>query len=347
MSSAPLPRTFEDITEGAVYDYGAYEVTRDEIIEFAQEFDPQPFHLDEEAGRKSMLGGLAASGWHTAGIAMRLHAEHLLRGDMFLGSPGVAELNWMKPVFAGDILSVQAVAKSVRTSQSRPGLGLVEFEFTLSNQHGERKMLNRAITLVATKDMDRSKPLAPSVPPSGDEREPAPRGIADPSQLPDNNSLLSGYWDDAAIGDTFDMGVYRFDPETVVRFATKFDPQRFHIDEAEAKAGPFGALTASGWHTAAAAMRRLVLSRKPYYDEARRRGLPEPAKGPSPGFRDLKWIKPVYAGDTLRYTMTPADKRKTSREGWGLLFTRVDGWNQREEKVFEYTSASFWPRRSA
>ncbi len=347
MSSAPLPRSFEEISEGAVYKYGAFEVTKDDIIAFASEFDPQPFHLDEEAGRKSMLGGLAASGWHTAGIAMRLHADNLLSGGFFLGSPGVPELNWMKPVFAGDILSVNARVKSVRISQSRPGLGIVEFEFTLSNQHGERKMVSQGVILAASKEMDRSKPIARGTPPSPDSREPDPRGISDPASLPDANSMLSGYWDDAPIGETFDMGAYHFDRENVIGFAKKFDPQSFHIDEKAAQNGPFGALTASGWHTAAAAMRRLVLSRKPYYEEARRRGLPEPAKGPSPGFRELKWIKPVYAGDTLRYTSTPADKRPTSREGWGLLFTRVDGWNQREEKIFEYTSASFWPRRSA
>lgn len=345
MNTERLPRSFEEISEGAVYEYGAFEVTKDDIIAFASEFDPQPFHLDEEAGRRSMLGGLAASGWHTAAIAMRLHADNLLSGGFFLGSPGVPELNWMKPVFAGDILSVHARVKSVRASQSRPGLGVVEFEFTLSNQHGERKMTSQGVLFAAAKDMDRSKPIVRQTPPAPDSREPGPRGVNDPSCLSDTNSALSGYWDDAPLGETFDMGVYRFDRDSVIRFAKKFDPQSFHIDEKAAQNGPFGALTASGWHTAAAAMRRLVLSREPYRAEARRRGLPETAKGPSPGFRDLRWRLPVYAGDTLRFTMTPQDKRRTSREGWGLLFTRVEGWNQREEKALEYISASFWPRR--
>ena len=346
MTSDMLPRVFEDFAEGAIYEYGAHEVTREAIIEFAREFDPQPFHLDEEAGKRSLLGGLAASGWHTAGIAMRLHADNLFKGDAFLGSPGIAELNWMKPVFAGDVLSMRTEAKSVRLSQSRPGVGIVDFEFTMSNQHGERKMVNRGITMVATRELDRSRPVAASAPPTPTDGAPAPVGVSDPATLPDTNHLLSGYWDDAPLGETYDMGTYKFEAPDIIRFARNFDPQTFHLDAEAAKSGPFGALTASGWHTCAAAMRRLVLSRKPYFDEARRRNLPETAKGPSPGFRDLKWSKPVYAGDTLRFTMTPVNKRKTSREGWGILFSRVDGYNQRGEKPFEYTSASFWPLRT-
>ena len=140
---------------------------------------------------------------------------------------------------------------------------------------------------------------------------------------------------------------HRFDDENIIRYAKAYDPQPFHIDPEAARSGPFGKLIASGWHTASAGMGRLVLSRKPYAEEARRRGLPETPKGPSPGFRDLKWLLPFYSGDTLRYTMTPTDKRKTSREGWGIVFTKVEAWNQRGEKPFEYTSASLWPVRAA
>ncbi len=341
------PLKLAGITEGQTFEYGAHEVTREAIIEFASEFDPQPFHLDEEAGRNSLLGGLAASGWHTAGIAMRMHADNLLRDDIFLGSPGIAELNWMKAVYPGDILSIRTLAKSVRTSKSRPGLGIIEFEFTMLNQHGERKMVNRGITLAATGDMDRSKPLTGAAPPPACNNEPAHIGRNNPTELPDQHYMLSGYWDDVPLNETFDMGTHTFETADIIRFARQYDPQRFHIDEAAAKAGPFGALTASGWHTAAGGMRRLVLSRKPYYDEARKRGLPLADKGPSPGFRDLKWSSPVYAGDTLRFTATPVNKRKTAREGWGILFTRVEGHNQRGEKPFEYVSASFWPLRKA
>jgi acyl dehydratase len=184
-------------------------------------------------------------------------------------------------------------------------------------------------------------------PPPASDAMPDPRGISDPASLPDNVSLLSGWWDDQPLGQTFDMGTYTFDEESIVRYAKAFDPQPFHTDAEAARRGPFGALVASGWHTASAGMRRLVLSRKPYFDEARKRGLPETAKGPSPGFRDLKWLQPVYCGDTLRYTMTPVDKRKTSREGWGIVFTKVEGWNQRGAKPFEYVSASLWPVRPA
>ena len=153
-------------------------------------------------------------------------------------------------------------------------------------------------------------------------------------------------FEDFTEGAVFEYGAHEVTREAIIEFAREFDPQPFHLDEAAGKASLLGGLAASGWHTAAACMGRLVASRKPYADEARRRGLPEVAKGPSPGFRDLKWMKPVYAGDTLRFTMTPETKRKTSREGWGILFSRVEGYNQRGEKPFEYVSASFWPLRT-
>ena len=97
---------FEDLTPGFTRDYGDYEMTRDEIIAFAREFDPQPFHLEDEAGRASMLGGLSASGWHTACAAMRLHVDHFLRDSTCLGAPGIEELRWLKPVRPGDRLRV-------------------------------------------------------------------------------------------------------------------------------------------------------------------------------------------------------------------------------------------------
>lgn len=331
----PPPRRFADLRAGDAYEFGAYRVTKDEIIAFAQQFDPQPFHLDEEAGKRSLLKGLASSGWHTASMAMRMLVDNVLLDEAFQISPGIPQLSWMKPVYVDETLRMQAHVKSARTSASRPGVGIAEIEYTMLNQNDDRKMVYSGTTFIGAG-------AALTAPPAGDAREPEPRGLNDPAALADNVSLLSGYWDDQPIGQTFDMGTYHFDADSVTAFARLYDPQPFHTDSQAALSGPFGALSASGWHTASAAMRRLVLSRAPYREEAQRRGLKDPERGPSPGFRDLKWLLPVYAGDTLRYTMTPIDKRKTSREGWGIVFTKVEGWNQRGEKPFEYVSASLW-----
>lgn len=128
---------FEDFAPGEIVTFGAYEVTKEEIIAFASQFDPQPFHLDEEAGKASMLGGLAASGWHSCSIMMRMMFDGFMNGSTSLGSPGIDEVRWLKPVFPGDVLSVRREVLEARPSASRPDRGIVRFRFELMNQKGE------------------------------------------------------------------------------------------------------------------------------------------------------------------------------------------------------------------
>jgi len=126
---------FEDFQPGQIYELGEVLVTQDAIIEFASEFDPQPFHLDPEAGAKSMLGGLSASGWHTACLGMRLFYDGLIKRSSCQGSPGVDELAWKAPVMPGDTLSGQVEILAVRPLKSRPDMGLVTVAVTLENQN--------------------------------------------------------------------------------------------------------------------------------------------------------------------------------------------------------------------
>jgi len=128
---------FEDFAEGATLDLGSKLVTAEEIIEFAAEFDPQPMHLSEEAGRRSILGGLAASGWHTCAMFMRMLCDAFLLDSTSQGSPGIDQVKWKKPVLAGDTLSGRSTVVSKRLSRSRPGLGFVQVRSELVNQHGE------------------------------------------------------------------------------------------------------------------------------------------------------------------------------------------------------------------
>lgn len=128
---------FEDFVPGEITTYGRYEVTKEEVIAFASEFDPQPFHLDEAAGKASLLGGLAASGWHSCAILMRLNCDAFMVGSTSMGSSGLDEVKWLKPVFPGDVLSVRREILEARPSASKPDRGIVRFRFELLNQKGE------------------------------------------------------------------------------------------------------------------------------------------------------------------------------------------------------------------
>ncbi|WEX07903.1 MaoC family dehydratase [Chelativorans sp. AA-79] len=128
---------YEDMEEGRVFDLGSRTLTAEEIIEFAGAFDAQPMHLDEEAGRRSLLGGLAASGWHTSCVFMRMMCDAFLLDSASQGSPGISEMRWRKPVLAGDTLAGSSTVLSRRRLRSRPGLGLVTFRHVVTNQRGE------------------------------------------------------------------------------------------------------------------------------------------------------------------------------------------------------------------
>lgn len=128
---------YEDFEEGAVLELGSKTVTAEEIIDFASQFDAQPMHLDEAAGKASILGGLAASGWHTCCLFMRMMCDGFLLDSTSQGSPGIEYARWKKPVLAGDTLSGRSVVAAKRESGSRPNLGFVTVRHELTNQRGE------------------------------------------------------------------------------------------------------------------------------------------------------------------------------------------------------------------
>lgn len=130
-------RYFEDFAVGETQDSGPYVIRREEITEFARQFDPQPFHLDEAAGKATHFGGLVASGWHTAAIAHRLFVLGPLRDAASLGSPGVTDLRWLKPVRPGDALTLRTTVLEVTPSRSKPDRGSVKGQFEVRNQAGE------------------------------------------------------------------------------------------------------------------------------------------------------------------------------------------------------------------
>jgi acyl dehydratase len=142
---------FDDFEVGQVIDLGTYAVTAEEIREFASEFDPQPFHLDEDAAKASLLGGLAASGWHVCAMFMRLLAIGWLNKTYSMGSNGVPEVKWLKPVYAGEVLSGAVTVVSKRVSSKRPEMGIFQCLVELVNEAGEKKTEMTAVVFMRVK----------------------------------------------------------------------------------------------------------------------------------------------------------------------------------------------------
>ncbi|MEF2551105.1 MaoC family dehydratase [Aurantimonas sp. A2-1-M11] len=145
-------RTYEDFTEGLEIDLRPYEVTRDEVIAFAREFDPQPFHLDEDAAKDTLLGGLSASGWHSCAMMMRMMADSYILDSSSQGSPGVDFVRWRRPVRPGDVLSGTARVLSRRLSSKRPTLGILKISTVLRKQTNDIVLESEYTLLVLTRD---------------------------------------------------------------------------------------------------------------------------------------------------------------------------------------------------
>jgi acyl dehydratase len=131
----------DDLRPGQTFRLGHRRVTREEIVEFATAWDPQPFHLDEAAAQASIYGQLIASGWHTACVFMRLFADGLLNRSAAIGSPGLDELRWLKPVYAGDSLDARVEILEVRPSRSRPDRGAARIRCVVSSQRGDEVLI--------------------------------------------------------------------------------------------------------------------------------------------------------------------------------------------------------------
>lgn len=156
------------------------------------------------------------------------------------------------------------------------------------------------------------------------------------------------FFEDIRVGDVTELGRYTFSADNIKTFARRFDPQRFHVDEDEAARSHFGALCASGWHTAAVYMRLLADDYRRQAETAQARGEPVPAWGPALGFRDLKWLKPVYVGDTIDYRIEVTEARlSNSRPGSGLVSMLATGANQNGDRVMSFISTIFVQRRAA
>ena len=156
------------------------------------------------------------------------------------------------------------------------------------------------------------------------------------------------FFEDIEIGRRRDVGSFTFTADGIKKFAAQFDPQAFHLDEEAGRKSPFGGLAASGWHVGSVCMKLLVADGQRLIKEALARGEKIAVWGPSPGFRELRWIKPVLAGDTISYASEVESLRSSEkRPEWGIVQVHNTGTNQRGELVYSVLATAFVPRRNA
>jgi acyl dehydratase len=336
---------FEDIRLDQPIDIGGVELTADLIKDFARRYDPQPIHLDEEAAKQSIVGGLCASGFHTCCLMMRMLCDDFLLRTASLGAPGLEEVRWVKPVRPGMQLRVRLTAKEKRVMGSRPDIGLVFAQYDVLDQTGDVLMYSTCHQIIRLRD-PKPKGAEP-------KRADKPNADAAPVDLWDkpveDAPVAAGlYFEERIVGETRVLGAHTFERDAIIAFAKLYDPQPFHLSEDAGKASLFGGLAASGWHTACAHIRLIVADRQAEEAKLRAAGRTVPIYGPSPGFKNLRWIKPVMVGDTLEYRHRITGKVDLkSRPDRGMLQSVTQARNQSGVLVFEYNGAILAERLNA
>lgn len=331
----------EDIEVGKPYLSETETVSKDEILAFGRAYDPQPMHVDEEAAKATLAGGLCASGYHICGIMMRLVARSMLNRMTSLGAPGIDEVKWMKPLRPGDVVHVAFTAREKRVLASRPDVGLSKVSVELIGADGA------PIASWLTNQLLRMRTPAPAPAQTSEKRS---QRAAPVNFWQDGGAVIPCppdlYFEDREIGETFDLPGASFSKEDILAFARQFDPQPFHLDEEAARKSLFGGLAASGWQTCAFYIRGLVGARQKASAEARAKGIKLAAYGPSPGFKNLSWAKPMFVGDSIAFRSRLVDKIDLkSRPNRGLLIIQSQGRNQKGEVVFGITSQILAERR--
>jgi len=318
---------WEDFAAGASVEFGETHVTAADIVAFAKEFDPQPAHLGEASA-----GELFASDWHTCAMLMRMMCDDFLCRAAGAGAPGVEHVMWFSTVRPGDVLRVTRTPLETRASKSRPRIGIVRMLLDVFNQRGEKVLSWLPVQLY-----DRRDPSAAPPPPEvfqlhNPETPPRPP----PDLAHERTDAGPGGFDDIPVGKETTLGSHTFSKENMLGFATRFNPQYFHADEAAATASLYGGLIASGWHTAAVWNRLFVTHRHERATTVRSApGRSHGARfGPSTTVLDMKWPNPVRPGDTIGYRTRIVEKSEPDAfPAWGLVTSVNEGINQRNEMV--------------
>jgi acyl dehydratase len=318
---------FEDFVPGENRAYGAYGFTEEAIIAFAAEYDAQTFHMDAELAKHTLLGGLAASGWHTCSALMRMMADDWLGASACLAGLGIEDNRWLAPVRPGDVLRAQTLTREKTDLRSRLDAGIVKFDTVLRNQNGVEVLRQTSSILFA-----RREPLS-EPPASSPPRAPTP---APPPRIDDRFAALPDHYDRVRIGAYADLGEKEFSAAYIRAYALDFDPFPFHLDEEAGKSHVLGAMSAAGLQTACCWMRQFIALRR----EAEGGEVPSRA---SPGFANMVWRKPVLVGDRISFSSQVIAKRPTSKPGLGLVQSLNRAVNQRGVLVMDFTAAVMTP----
>ena len=332
---------FEDLNVGDSFPLGPYTMREADTVRFAKVFDPQPLHLDREVARQSLLRELSASGWHTAAIVMRLFYQSYAHKVRSLGSPGIAHVDWPSAVFVGDTVVGHGEILELRPSRSRPNLGIATIRMALKGRD-DKDVLRTQWTVMIGR---RHPAEAAAVQASSHSRATVPVPGIDNHESP-NASML--WFETLPMEKTFHLGEARITADEIKVFAREFDPQPFHVDDAAADAGPFGGLSASGWHTCGLWMRANVLTRAAVVA-----GLPESERQPiitngivGIGCRDISWPRPVRPDVPLHSYVTLESKQESrSMPDWGLVRLRAEMIDGAGELVLRVYPTILIPRK--
>lgn len=282
---------FEDFPVGRREDFGPYTVGAEQVRDFATRYDPRPALLAEPA---------TASPWMLPAVLMRMNYDAWVRHTAAQGAPGVEALRWFRPVRAGESLTGRYEVQSARASRSRPSQGLVQYHYELLGADRTPVFSQTNVVMIARRD---------------------PSPVADDGAAVPRNSQ-----GEPAPGQAVALGTAAFPADGIIAFARVYDPQPFHVDAAAAAVGPFGALAASGWHTAASWMAAYVRAA-----QDARNGLPRPGRFIS--VTDLRWLRPVHAGHHITFAAIPLT---TERSGEAML--RGTGVDQDGLLVYAFTA---------
>lgn len=266
---------FEDFPVGVAREFCRFDLTRDLVETYAADFDSL------FGARKDGSNALTASPWQLPALLMRLNYDGWMNEAAARGAPGVDDARWLRPVTAGEILSARYTVRSARVSRSKPHLGLVQFFYELLG--GDNAPVFSQLNSVM---MELRSPRQSDT----DTRT--------------DSALRLGDTDTVDEGAVIALGAIDFPADKVITFARTYDPQPFHVDAVAAQSGPFGALAASGWHTAAGWARAYAKS-----VEAGIKGLPMPDR--LLWLKPLHWRKPVFAGNRVSFEFVPGDTKKS------------------------------------
>ncbi|MEW5965128.1 MAG: MaoC/PaaZ C-terminal domain-containing protein [Pseudomonadota bacterium] len=312
------------IGAGERVNLGTIVLGRGDIIAFATEFDAQPFHLDESAAETTLLGGLAASGWHTCTAVMSLLQRAASERGLALEPAGAEEILWLRPVRPDDALTATLVWGPRGCHACSERVGSFPIAIETINQGGDPVMRCRMDCLVRQAHVD--APLR-----VGD----CPIRRARPARA----SRRAGdhgikFFEDVAPGDEIDLGDYAFDRERIRSFRATYDGAPIAVSSRNE------ALTASVWHVTAAWMHCIVRYYAHHALQLSQRGRPVPILGPAAGVKHLRWHRPVGPGETISYRAWAERKIEiASHEDWGLLVVGAEGVNANGDPV-----VSFYPQ---